>query len=111
MQGMKFEELRQFYIDHFSLGCINSDLGEKLVLIGLICKLTKQAQEKKPGVTHYQIITSLNKDIFLPENFIVGLAIMCEDFSYHSKKFPDFGIEQKNIISTVKNIMKSYLPF
>lgn len=111
MQGMKFDELRQFYIDHFSLGFLNTEASNKLVLIGLLCKLTKQLQSKKPGVTFYQVITKLTEKMALPEEFIWALAIICEDLSYGATKFPDFGVEEKNIIPTLKSILSTYLPF
>lgn len=108
---MTFSELKLFYKDHFSLGNLNGDMSSKFVLIALICYVTHKAQLQKPGVTHYQIIMKITQDCTLPEDFVQGLAIICEDFAYNCKEFPTFNIKPKEIISTIKNILKSYLPF
>jgi hypothetical protein len=106
-----YEMLKKIYSDNFSLGCLNTNMGDKLALISLICHLTQKAKEKKPFVNPYQILMSLTKDYALPEDFIVGLSIVCEDFMYGCKEFPTFGVEEKNVIFTIKNLLKSYLPF
>ena len=106
---MDYESLKKVFSDNFSLGYLNTDAGNKLVLISLICYLTQKLKEKKPGVTHYQLIMKLAKD--LPENFVVGLSIICEDLAYGCTKFPNFGVEDKKIPETIKNLLKTYLPF
>lgn len=111
MKGMSFIELRQFYIDHYTLGYFNTNVTNKLVMLGLICYLTNEAKAKKPDVTHYQIIMSLTKDMPLPESIVTSLAIICEDISYGCKEFSTFGVDKKQVISTVKNLLNSYLPF
>ena len=47
----------------------------------------------------------------LPQEFIDGLSVVCEDFAYGCKTFPTFGIEDKKIVSTIKNILEKYVPF
>ena len=103
--------LKKIYTDNFSLGYLNVDAGDKLALISLVCYITQKAKEKKPGVTVYQVLSNLNKDTYVSEDFIVGLTIICEDFMYHCTKFPTFGTPDKEIVPTIKNLLKSYLPF
>ena len=50
-------------------------------------------------------------DIHLPEDFIKGLAIVCEDFSYQCQDFPVFGLKGNEIVKEIKNILSTYLPF
>ena len=47
----------------------------------------------------------------LPEEFLKGLAIVCEDFSYGCTEFPTFGISQKELIPKAKEILNTYMPF
>ena len=57
------------------------------------------------------INVGINKDIHLPEDFIKGLAIVCEDFSYQCQSFPVFGLKGNEIVKEIKNILSTYLPF
>ena len=115
---MNFDELRRFYSEHFSLGNLNipkteehSVFERKIILISLICYITYKTKLKNPDVTHYQIIMKLSKNSGLPDCFIVGLAILCEDFSFNCSDFPTFGLKGQDIIKEVVSILKSYLPF
>lgn len=113
---MKFDELKKFYSEHFSLGYINasnnrSNIENRMVLISLIDYVTYKAKLKNPDVTHYQIIMKLSQGLGLSDDFIKGLAIVCEDFAYSCKDFPTFGLEGKNILKEIVTILKSYLPF
>ena len=114
---MNFNELKRFYSENFSLGYINSKQSNrsvfenKLVLISLICLVTYKAKLKNPDVTHYEIITKLSKNLGLPEDFIKGLAILCEDFSYECSDFPNFGLKGQDILKEIIAILKSYIPF
>ena len=48
----------------------------------------------------------------LPEKFIKGLAIMCEDFMYGCTEFPTFGIKTPAEMATqIGKILHEYLPF
>lgn len=112
---MNFKQLQQFYSDNFSLGYINasgrSSIENRFVLISLICYVTFKYKLKDPDTTYYGIITKLNKDIHLPEDFIKGLAIVCEDFAYQCQDFPVFGLKGNEIVKEIKNILSTYLPF
>ena len=113
---MNFKELRQFYSENFTLGYINSghnrsSIEERFVLISLIDYITYKSKLKNPDTTHYEIITKLSKNLGLPENFIRGLAIVCEDFSYQCSDFPVFGLKGQDIVKEAVSILKSYIPF
>lgn len=113
---MNFNELKRLYNENFSLGYINSGhnrsaIEERMVLISLICYITYKAKLKNPDVSHYEIIMKLSKNLGIPENFIKGLSIICEDFSYSCTDFPVFGLKGNDIINEVVSILKSYVPF
>lgn len=115
---MNFNDLRRFYTENFSLGYLNlpeenghSPFERKLILISLICYITYKTKLKNPDTTHYEVIMKLNKNLGLPDNFIKGLAIVCEDFSYQCTDFPTFGLKGQDIVKEVISILKSYLPF
>lgn len=113
---MKFDELRRLYSENFSLGYISTTNGRsaienRMVIISLICYVTYKAKLKNPDVTHYEIIMKLSKNLGLPDTFIKGLAIVCEDFAYSCSDFPTFGLEGKSILKEIVAILKSYIPF
>lgn len=107
---LTYQELRKFYVENFSLGNLNGSIQEKFVLISLVCRLKFLLSKKKPDVTHYQIIKKIIGEQ-LPEKWIKGFAIVCEDFSYNCKDFPNFGFEDKEMPKEIHKILMTYLPF
>jgi hypothetical protein len=116
---MSFDELKRFYSEHFSLGYLalsesngNSPFERKLILISLICYLYNKNKPKNPDLTYYSLIYKLSKNMGIPDDFIKGLAIICEDFAYgNNGNFPTFGLEGKMILNEINSILKSFLPF
>ena len=116
---MSFEELRRFYSENYSLGYLNpsesnghSPFERKLILISLICYLYDKNKPKNPDLTYYSLIYKLSKNTGLSDNFIKGLAIVCEDFAYgNTGGFPTFGLEGKKILEEIIEVLKSYVPF
>jgi hypothetical protein len=110
---MDIKELDTFYRQNFSLGYLNVDINSKFALISLIDYLTYNAQQKRPDVTHYQIIKAILKDVpeGFPEEFVKGLAVVCKDFAYQCKSFPTFNVAPKDMPETIRGILKNYLPF
>ena len=114
---MNFKELKQFYSDHFSIGYLNaststrSPFENRIVLLSLICYVTYKSKLKNPDVTHYQIIMKLSDKLGLPDKFIQGLAIVCNDFSYQCTEFPTFGLKGQDIVKEIRGILRTYLPF
>ena len=115
---MKLDELRRLYSENFSIGYLNPSpegghtaFEKRLILISLICYITYKTKSKNPDITHYEVIFKLSKNLGLPDDFIKGLAVVCEDFSYQCTEFPTFGLEGKNIIAECISILSSYIPF
>ena len=115
---MNFNDLRNFYNENFGLGYLNpppkgeqTTFERRLILISLICYITYKSKLKNPDTTHYQIIFKLSEKLGLPDKFIKGLAIICEDFSYQCTEFPTFGLKGNDIIKEVRSILASYIPF
>lgn len=115
---MNFNELRKFYSDNFSLGYLNlsnkdghSPFERKLILISLICYVVEKNKAKNPDITYYSLIYKVSKNLGLPDEFLKGLAIVCEDFAYQCHDFPTFGLEGKKILEEIISILKTYVPF
>lgn len=53
----------------------------------------------------------LSDKLGLPDDFIKGLSIVCEDFGYQCTDFPNFGLKGQDIIKEIRGILNSYLPF
>lgn len=104
-----YEEMQRMYGQYFTTGYLSTDINTKFALISLVCYLTEKLKEKKPDVTHYQVIRKLADSI--PEDQIKGLAVVCSDFAYGCKQFPTFGIEDKKIPAKVKEILSCWMPF
>ena len=83
----------------------------RLALISLICYVTYKSKLKNPDTTHYMIIMKISKNLGLPDEFIKGLAIVCEDLSYDCTEFPTFGLKGKEIVNKIVEILRSYVPF
>lgn len=107
---MSIDELKSIYHNNFSLKYLGNNFNEKVGLIALICYIVEKMKSKHPGVTYYEVIYKLGRD-YLPDEFIVGLSIVCEDFAYGCKEFPTFGLEDKKIPSKIKEILSNWLPF
>lgn len=107
---MTYEELKSIYNKYFSLGNLSSSFTEKMALISLVCYITEKLKAKKPDVTHYQIIRKLSSPS-IPEDFIKGLAIVCEDFAYCTKDFPTFDLKDNDIPKKISELLERYLPF
>lgn len=110
MTSPKYEELQEMYAKYFSLGYLNTDISTKFALISLTCYVTEKIREKKPDVTHYQVLYKILRDV-IPSDFIKTIAVICSDFGYRCTEFPTFGIAPKKIPEKIKEIASSYVPF
>lgn len=112
-----FSELRRIYTECFSLGYINgngkhSPIECRMILISLICYVYSKNKTKNPDLTYYSLIYRLSNKLGLPDSFIKGLAIICEDFAYsNNSEFPTFGLKGNDILNEIISILKSYIPF
>ena len=77
----------------------------------LICYVVEKNKPKNPDLTHDALLYKLNSTLGLPEEFLRGLSIVCEDFSYQCHNFPTFGLKGKKILEEIISILKTYVPF
>lgn len=113
---MTFKDLSDFYAEHYSLGYLNGENGRssmenRFVLISLINYVYSKAKLKNPDLTRYELIMKLGETKGLPEDFVKGLAIVCEDFAYQTNTYPTFGLKGNDIVAEIKAILNTYLPF
>lgn len=111
LSGRSYKELLRCYQENFSLGYFNTDIKNKFALISLICYVTYKAKEKKPDVTHYEIIMQLTKNQSLPDAMVKRLAVICDDFAYGCTEFPTFELKGNAIVQFIKDILNTYVPF
>jgi hypothetical protein len=105
-----YKEMERIYNEYFSLGYLNTDISNKFALISLTGYLVYKLKQKSPDVTPYKVLMKIVGDS-IPEDFIKGLSIIVDDFSYMCKEFPTFGIKDKDIPNKIKEILNSYIPF
>lgn len=114
MYEPSYRDLSAVYAYYFSLGHLNTDIGSKFALISLICYLTSKVRKKTPKATCLQIINKITEKDKAKhdERFIQGLSIICEDFMRNTSEFLIFDLKtQKEIVSKIKEIMNTWLPF
>lgn len=105
-----YQDMQRLYNRYYSLGYLNTDINTKFALISLVGYLVHKLKQKKPDITVYQVIKKIIGEE-LPEDFIKGISVVIEDFSYRCNNFPTFGIEGKNIPLKIKEILSKYVPF
>lgn len=113
-----FEDLTKAYERFYSLHYLNpptkdgqSSFERKLVLISLICYVTSKTKLKSPDTTYYSVIAKLANGSHIPDQWLKGLAVVCEDFAYGCTDFPTFGLKGQDILKEIVEILKSWLPF
>lgn len=111
LNSKPYKDLLKCYQENFSLGYFNTDIKNKFALISLLCYVTYKAKQKKPDVTHYEIIMQLTKNQSLPDTMVKRLAVICDDFSYGCTEFPTFELKGNDILKTIKDILNTYVPF
>ena len=107
---IKYEDLKSIFTNNFSLSTLGSDFSSRVGLISLICYLYFKLKPKSPDLSYWSLVYKLGNGI-VPENFLRGLSILCEDFGRNCYEFQTFGIEDKKIPSKIKEILSSWLPF
>lgn len=107
-------DLKEYYKDYFSLGCIATDIGAKFALISLICFLTKQARVKNPKATTWQVIQKIRqgKESNSSERLLKGLAVICDDFMRNTTEFLTFDLKSaKDMVAKINEILDKELPW
>lgn len=105
-----YADMQRLYKQYYSLGYFNTDINTRFALISLVGYLNYKLGQKKPDINPYKIIKKIIGDN-LPEDFIKGISVVIEDFSYKCTEFPTFGIPDKEIPRKVKEILNTYVPF
>jgi hypothetical protein len=107
----KYDEVKAM-LDDINIGIpASADCGDRMGLIILICYLTDALKQKKPGVTCYQVIRLCTKDDPTSDETAETLAAVCEWFSHGCKKFPNLGIQLKDMPAQIKQQIHNLLPF
>lgn len=107
-------DLREYYKDYLSLGCLACDIGTKFALISLICFLTKQARNKTPNATTWQVIQKVRKgkESHNSERILKGLAVICDDFMRNTTEFLTFDMKSsKEMVDKINEILDKELPW
>lgn len=106
-----YQKLSDLYKEKFSLKYLGNSINNKFALISLICYVTKKLQEKNPNATHLAVLKKINEENIIPNDFLEVLAIVCEDFAYGCDDFPTFNIKSSEMIKTIKDLLKNFIPF
>lgn len=109
-----YNDLADYYNDHFTMSTVNVSLEERLALIGLICFLTNSARKKNPDATCWQVINKVVKDTGNVHytKFLRGLAVICSDFMKNCDKFDSMGFKtSKEIVAKINSIINEWTPF
>lgn len=112
--NLSYSDLKNLYYKYFSLSTLSKDITNRFGAISLICYLTNSQKLKSPDITCYQVIRKVlaRGDTFLPDNFVIGLSVICEDYMLNCKEFNNFGLKNtKEIVDKLNSIFSTYLPF
>jgi len=107
---MDYKTKKALYVQNFSIGYAGKDMMNKLKVIGLICYLHQKLNEKRP-ITYYELIQTINKPEIITDDMVQAFSIICEDWSYGCTSFPDFGLKVSEMVPTIKELLKDFLPF
>ena len=110
MDTKKIQEIKHILDYDLNIGVPGTaDLGDKIGLITMICYLTDALQKKKPTLKHIDIINLCAKDEFT--NTLQALALICEWFSNGCTKFPNLGVNAKDMPKIIKQKVMDLCPF
>lgn len=107
---MNYKELQGTFDKYFSLSTLGSDFSNRIALIGMVCFLFSKLKPKNPDLTYWTLLYKIGKSE-VPEEFLIKLSIICENFGKNCKEFPDFGIQPKEMPGKIKEILHNWLPF
>ncbi len=114
---LTFDEKRNLYINHFSLGTVGStnSVNDKLILLSLLSLTYMKMREKNPKITVIEILQSITKhtpDDSYYYQMLESLSLLVEDLSYNCKTADSCGLStSKEIVSKIKEILNTWIPF
>jgi hypothetical protein len=112
MDTNKIAALRKVLYDDLFVGVpATEDFGDRLALVGMICYLTNAFHKKNPNLTHYDVIKLCTKDLWVDNDQLIALSLICEFFSYDCKKFPNFGLSPKEMAEKCGQLISQLCPF
>lgn len=115
LDNLEYTDKLKVYSRIFSLGLLNVDLTEKMVLLSLVGLVTHKMREKDATVTPLKVLLKITGQV--PDNsgfyqFLEGLSVLVEDLSYGCTKFDPCGLtNSQDIINKIKEILNTWLPF
>lgn len=115
LEKLEYTDKFNVYKRIFSLGNLDGDLNEKLILISLIALVWFKLKEKNPQITPLDILMKLTgqiKDNSGYYQFLESLSIIVEDMSYDCKAFDACGLKtSQEIFNKIKEILSTWIPF
>lgn len=113
LEEIEYKKLTNIYQKLFSLHYLNCNLGDKLGVIALTCRITHAIKQKNPKVTCYDVLLKIGKDFGETEKntFLKSLACICEDMMYGVKDYPDFGVKLSDAPKQLQKLLGNYVPF
>ena len=113
LNDIEYKKLYASYQKYFSLHYLNCNLGDKLGVIALTCRITHALQKKNPEINCYDVLLKVGKDFGeLEKNtFLKSLACVCDDMMYGVKDYPDFGIKLSEAPKQLSKLLSNYVPF
>ena len=113
LRDISFDKALAIYKKFFSVYYLNSNLGDKLAVIALTCSITNELRKKNKDITCYDVLLKIGKDFGKEdkETFLKSLGVICEDFMYGVKEFPDYGVPLKDMPKQLQKLLDSYVPF
>lgn len=113
LQDITNDKLQAIYQKLFSLHYLNCNLGDKLGVIALTCRITNALRQKNPKITCYDVLLKIGKDFAEVEKntFLKSLACICEDMMYGVKDYPDFGVKLSEAPKQLQKLLSNYVPF
>jgi len=114
---LSYDDKVSYYSNYFSSGYfLSKKLDNKLLLINLICLVTKKIREQD-GQTTCQVV--IEKILQHPlridsamDRYLIGLSIVCEDMLYGVTEINPMGLKTSGeIIGKIKELLNEWSPF
>lgn len=114
----EIEERKNYYEKFFSSGnALSGKLNDKLELMSLICLVVFKMKKQNPDIDSKKVIELITKeDLSIPmigyHDFLISLALKCDDLLYEIKEVDTLGYNNSNdIIKRIKTLLNEWLPF